>query len=66
MEKLKHISLFEEFESDTKLKGHDYTIEELRSMGHEIVNFKTEEGEVIEIDGVPVDMWIQSNIEEQE
>jgi hypothetical protein len=71
MSKLKYIKLFENFEKEEgeenpKLKGHNYTIEDLRKKGHNISNYKIDKGEVISIDGIDVNKWIQEHIEESE
>jgi hypothetical protein len=71
MNKLKYLTLFENFikeedEGNPKLKGHNYTIEDLREKGHKITNYKTENDEVITIDNINVDKWIKDNIEEVE
>jgi hypothetical protein len=71
MNKLKYLTLFENFikeedEGNPKLKGHDYTIEDLREKGHKISNYQTDKGEVISIDNIDVNKWIQEHIEEDE
>lgn len=71
MKNLKYIKLFENFEKEKseenpKLKGHDYTIEDLREKGHKISNYQTDRGEVISIDNIDVNKWIQEHIEEYE
>ena len=68
---LKYLKLFENFEKEEgednpKLKGYNYTIEELKKKGHKITNFKTDKGEVISINNVDVNKWIKENIEESE
>ena len=71
MNRLKYLELFENFqkeegEDNPKVKGHNYTIEDLRKKGHKIVNYKTENGEVTSIDNIDVNKWKKDNIEESE
>ena len=69
---MKYLKFFESFdkeegEDDNKLKGHNLTIEGLKKMGHKISNFKLDNNkEVISINNVEVNKWIQENIEETE
>jgi len=69
---MKYLKFYESFdkeesEDNPKLKGHNYTIEDLRKKGYKVGNYKMDEkGEVISINNIDVNKWIHENIEEEE
>jgi hypothetical protein len=72
---MKYLKLFEDFEEgaeveihdepsgdtdDVKVKGHDLTIAQLKQQGFVIGSFACEDGEVVMINGMDADEWLDN------
>lgn len=73
---MKYLKLFEDFEEeaeveihdepsgdtdDVKVKGHDWTIAQLKDHGLQIGSFACEDGEVVMINGLDTDEWFENH-----